>query len=120
MLQFVKNAVRELRHVVWPTRKETHKFFWLTLTLLIVFGIYLFIFSQVFSETLFALKDIFWTGHSTSTPVDFDVSDIFTGEETIPEESVFADEEEVFIDTDNEASQDDEELASPEWDALQE
>lgn len=112
MFQFIKDAVRELRHVVWPTRKETQKFFFLVLGLISVFALYLFIFSQIFSETLFALKDIFWTDQSTSVPADIDSSDIFINEEVIPEEWVFAEDELTPVVED--------ESASSEWDAPQE
>lgn len=115
----MKDAVRELRHVVWPTRKETQKFFWLVLGLIIAFAIYLFIFSQIFSEALFALKDIFWTGQNTSIPADIDVSDIFVDEEVIPEESVFADDE-VSLEIQETTWEVEEDSVSPEWDAVQE
>jgi len=59
MIQFVKDSIREFKHVVWPTRKETTVFFFLVVGLLIVFGIYLFVFSNIFSELLFALKNLF-------------------------------------------------------------
>ncbi len=119
MLQFIKDAVRELRHVVWPTKKETQKFFWLTLLLLIVFGIYLFVFSQIFSETLFALKEIFWTWQSTSTPADINVSDIFIDEEVIQEESVFSEDMMLSPEMEGESTSV-EELTSPQWDTVQE
>ena len=98
MLQFLKDAVRELRHVVWPTRKETQKFFFLALSLIIAFTIYLFVFSQIFSEVLFSLKDIFWTSQSSSTPLDIDTSDIFLNDEALPEESVFSESGTTIID----------------------
>ena len=98
MLRFVKDAIRELKHVVWPTRKETQKYFWLVLTLIIAFGIYLFIFSQAFSELLFWLRDNFWSWQTQSQNVDFDISDIFLDGE-IPEEGVFLDDD---IDLDGE------------------
>lgn len=119
MLQFVKDALRELRHVVWPTRKETQKFFLLALGLIIAFGVYLFIFSQIFSETLFALKDIFWTGQSNSVPVDFDVSDVFLNEEAIPEESVFADDE-LSPEIQESIGVVEEDAISPDWEGEQE
>jgi preprotein translocase SecE subunit len=58
MIQFLKDAVREFKHVVWPTRKETQKYFSLVLAMLVFFGIYLFIASNVFSEVIFGLKSI--------------------------------------------------------------
>lgn len=62
MIKFVKGAIREFRHVVWPTRKETQKFFGLVLAMLVAFGVYLFIASNIFSEIIFGLKDILGTG----------------------------------------------------------
>ena len=66
MIKFVKGAIREFRHVVWPTRKETQKFFGLVLSMLVVFGLYLFIASNIFSEIIFGLKDILGTWESVS------------------------------------------------------
>jgi preprotein translocase SecE subunit len=56
MFDFFKSSVRELRHVVWPTRIETKKFFIIVLVVLILFGLYLFIASSIFSKTLFGLR----------------------------------------------------------------
>jgi preprotein translocase SecE subunit len=57
MITFFKESVRELKHVVWPTRKETSNFFIIVLVVLVLFGVYLFVASTVFSEILFTLKD---------------------------------------------------------------
>ena len=56
MIQFFKDSFRELSHVVWPTREETRMYFLIVLIVLIVFWIYLFIASTIFSETLLYLK----------------------------------------------------------------
>ncbi|MCH2188975.1 preprotein translocase subunit SecE [Candidatus Gracilibacteria bacterium] len=56
MISFFKGAVRELKHVVWPTRKETQKYFLSVLVILILFGVYLFVANTAFSELLFFLK----------------------------------------------------------------
>lgn len=61
MIWFIKGALREFRHVVWPTRKETQKYFSLVLAILIAFGLYLFIASNIFSEIIFGLKNVLWT-----------------------------------------------------------
>lgn len=58
MINFVKDSFRELRHVVWPTKAETKTYFIVVLTVLILFGFYLFIFSNVFSYVMFFLKDV--------------------------------------------------------------
>ncbi len=56
MIQFFKDSFRELSHVVWPTRKETRVYFSIVMVILIIFGIYLFIASTIFSEILLYLK----------------------------------------------------------------
>ncbi len=58
MLQFFKDSIRELKHVVWPTGEETGRYFTIVGTILALFGIYLFIASTVFSEILLYLKNI--------------------------------------------------------------
>lgn len=66
MLQFFKDSIRELKHVVWPTRKETQKYFLLVLAMLVFFGFYLFVFSNIFSELIFGLKGAFTPEASVS------------------------------------------------------
>ena len=94
MLSFIKDSIRELRHVVWPTRKETQKFFWFVLFLIIIFTIYLFLFSHLFSHILFSLEKVFSPSSSTQvgTP-DFDIWNIFIDEHT--------DENDIFQDSEN-------------------
>lgn len=58
MITFIKDSFRELRHVVWPTKQETKNFFIVVVTLLILFWIYLFIAGSIFSNVMFALKDL--------------------------------------------------------------
>ena len=58
MMQFLKDSIRELKHVVWPTRAETRKYFMLVVTMLTLFGLYLFAFSNIFSTIVFWLKDL--------------------------------------------------------------
>lgn len=57
MINFVKDSLREIKHVVWPTKAETRKYFLVVLSVLVIFGIYLFIFSNIFSYVMFFLKD---------------------------------------------------------------
>lgn len=66
MIQFLKDAIREFRHVVWSTRKETQKFFTLVLAMLVFFGVYLFVASNIFSEIIFGLKNILGPESTTS------------------------------------------------------
>lgn len=58
MLDFFKDSIRELKHVVWPTADETKKYFLIVVTVLVLFGIYLFIASTIFSEWLLFLKNL--------------------------------------------------------------
>ncbi|NVP17634.1 preprotein translocase subunit SecE [Candidatus Gracilibacteria bacterium] len=58
MVQFLKDSIRELKHVVWPTRQETTKYFFIVVSVLVLFGIYLFIASTAFSEAMLYLKNI--------------------------------------------------------------
>ncbi len=52
MLTFIKGSIRELKHVVWPTRQETQSYFMMVLVTLILFGLYLFIANTIFSEVI--------------------------------------------------------------------
>ena len=57
-MNFIKNALRELKHVVWPTREETKKYFVVVLAVLIAFGLFLFVFGSLFGNTLRWLKSM--------------------------------------------------------------
>ena len=57
-MNFIKNALRELKHVVWPTREETKKYFVVVLSVLIAFGLFLFVFGSLFGNTLRGLKNM--------------------------------------------------------------
>jgi len=59
MIKFFKDSWREIKHVVWPTREETKKYFLIVVLVLILFGLYLFIANYIFSEGLFFLQDMF-------------------------------------------------------------
>lgn len=58
MVQFLKDSIRELKHVVWPTRQETTKYFFIVVSVLVLFWIYLFIASTAFSEAMLYLKNM--------------------------------------------------------------
>ncbi len=58
-MKIIKDSLRELKHVVWPTREETKKYFLIILIFIVVFGAYLFIFNNIFSGLIMLLKDIF-------------------------------------------------------------
>lgn len=58
MITFIKDSVRELKHVVWPTRKETTHFFIVVVIILVLFGLYLALADTIFREPLFKLRDL--------------------------------------------------------------
>lgn len=58
MIQFFKDSIREMKHVVWPTKQETKKYFFIVVVLLILFWLYLFLFSTLFTNVIFSLKDL--------------------------------------------------------------
>lgn len=58
MIQFLKDSLREMKHVVWPTKEETKKYFIIVVTLLVLFWIYIFVFSTLFTNVIFYLKDL--------------------------------------------------------------
>ncbi len=58
MIQFLKDSFREMKHVVWPTKEETKKYFMIVVILLILFWLYIFIFSTLFTNVIFYLKDL--------------------------------------------------------------
>ncbi len=56
IVKFVKDSIRELKHVVWPSRDDTRKYFLIVLSFIIIFWIYLFVASNLFWELILALK----------------------------------------------------------------
>ena len=102
MIQFLKDAIREFKHVVWPTRKETQKFFSLVIAILVFFGVYLFIASNIFSEVIFGLKNVLGTESATSnssTMSQDEIDALFSNEVEIQTSS-----EEIVEDTVEEAT----------------
>ena len=59
MIKFFKDSTRELKHVIWPTWKETKKYFIVVVSVLVLFGLYVFIASTVFTNLIMWLKDYF-------------------------------------------------------------
>ena len=76
MLKFFKESVREIKHVVWPTRAETRKYFITVLVVLVCFGLYLFIASTIFSEILFGIKWAISGWNSVNVTTIFDPNSI--------------------------------------------
>ena len=68
-MDFIKNALREFRHVVWPTRDETKKYFVVVLAVLVSFWMYLFVVWNIFSEILFWLKNMVNPNSSSSADI---------------------------------------------------
>ena len=69
MIKYIKDSIRELKHVVWPTRKETNNYFLPVVLVLIAFGLYLFIASTIFTKWLFGLKEII-DGNKTESSIE--------------------------------------------------
>ncbi len=59
MIQFFKASFRELKHVVWPTKDETKSFFVIVMIVLVLFWLYLLVFSTIFSEAMLYLWKVF-------------------------------------------------------------
>lgn len=57
MIQFFKDSFRELKHVVWPTREETVKYFVVVLTILVIFWLYLLVAEISFTQILKFIKE---------------------------------------------------------------
>lgn len=58
MLKFFKDSFREIKHVVWPTKQETKKYFLIIVVFLIIFWLYVFAASSLFSEVILYLRNI--------------------------------------------------------------
>lgn len=58
MITFLKDSIREIKHVVWPTKAETKKYFLIVISVLVTFGLYLFAASTAFSSAILYLKDL--------------------------------------------------------------
>ena len=71
MIKYIKDSIRELKHVVWPTREETKNYFVTVTVVLVLFGVYLFIASTVFTNGLFGLKDFIKGTTSVEKSIDW-------------------------------------------------
>lgn len=76
MFNFFKGSIRELKHVVWPSNDETKKYFTIVLTVLIVFWLYLFLASSLFSQVLFFLKNTIWPNKIETNIPNIDLNSI--------------------------------------------
>lgn len=57
MIKFIKESVREFKHVVWPTREETKKYFIIVITFIVLFGLYIMMANGLFSYIVEFLKE---------------------------------------------------------------
>lgn len=58
MIQFIKDSFREIQHVVWPSKDDARKYFFIVVWVLVSFGLYIFAASTLFTNAIFALKDL--------------------------------------------------------------
>ena len=58
MLRFLRESVKEFDHVVWPTRRETVRYFTIVVSTIVAFAIFLFVIGTAFSGSLFALRNV--------------------------------------------------------------
>lgn len=52
MFEYIKNVKGELKHVSWPTRKQTIQYTIIVLAISIAIAIYLGVFDLIFAEAL--------------------------------------------------------------------
>lgn len=75
MISFIKAAIREIDHVVWPTSAETRKYFTIVTIMIAVSTVILFTFGSLVSKGMFAIRSV--TPHDVSTNVnDASIEDI--------------------------------------------
>jgi len=100
MIKYIKDSIRELKHVVWPTREETRNYFITVVLVLLAFGIYLFIASTVFTKSLFGLKDIVDSKNVIETNTVIPETKVISDEALIPKvDSVKVETETVEVET---------------------
>lgn len=61
-IKFIKNAIRELEHVVWPTPKETRKYMNYNVWTIIVVTLILSVLGFALSTTLTELRKVTYSG----------------------------------------------------------
>jgi preprotein translocase SecE subunit len=76
MIHFIKEALKEIEHVVWPTRVETRKYFTIVTSMIVVAATVLFVFGTGVSTAMFAIRKI--TPHEVVqvSPTDTQTSDV--------------------------------------------
>lgn len=58
MLRFLRESAKEFDHVVWPTRRETVRYFTIVVSTIVAFAVFLFLVGTSFSTSLFALRSV--------------------------------------------------------------
>lgn len=91
MLRFLRESIKEFDHVVWPTRRETVRYFTVVVSTIVVFSIFLFIIGTSFSTSLFALRGAInpntpVSGASQSVP-DIDIQSLLSSGTTVSGEA---------------------------------
>jgi len=57
IVKYIKNATKELHHVVWPTHKETKKYMTIVTVTIILSAIFVYLLSLIFETSFFALRN---------------------------------------------------------------
>lgn len=68
MFKFIKETLREIDHVVWPTKADTRKYFMIVTIMIVTATIVLSIIGLGLTRSLFAIRAI--TPHEVALPVD--------------------------------------------------
>jgi len=74
MISFIKAAIREIDHVVWPTEKDTRKYFSIVTSMIVIATIVLFAFGTLVSAGMFAIRSV--TPHDVKPVVETQTEDI--------------------------------------------
>ncbi len=91
MLRFFRESIKEFDHVVWPTRRETVRYFTVVVSTIVVFSIFLFVVGTAFSTSLFSLREM--VSPTASTPQvsnaapDIDIGSLLATGSTSAEEA---------------------------------
>ncbi|EKE29346.1 MAG: hypothetical protein ACD_2C00187G0003 [uncultured bacterium (gcode 4)] len=67
MFKFLKESIKEFDHVVWPTNKETKKYFTTVVSLITALTLFLFVVWTAFSLGLFGLWELVRTPKAVET-----------------------------------------------------
>ncbi|MDD2745790.1 MAG: preprotein translocase subunit SecE [Candidatus Gracilibacteria bacterium] len=65
MISFIKTAIQEIEHVVWPTVAETRKYFTIVTIMIAISATVLLAFGTMVSKGMFAIRSV--TPHDVKT-----------------------------------------------------